>query len=158
MVIGYHLKSRNHFPKKIIRPYVWVTPIPPWIKVFVLVLGTDQELRSMCFLLADLNLKVVLGIGEQCEGLLGHPADPVLNDYEVEQNDSANVFKDVNHINFFDIEYPEIPNDDERVANDLNKNKSNSSSSSVSGSNINTADVPIDNSRNDADSSDELVA
>ncbi|GJS89907.1 ribonuclease H-like domain-containing protein, partial [Tanacetum coccineum] len=31
------------------------------------------------FLNQDLNLKNVLGIGEQCEGLLGHPADPVLN-------------------------------------------------------------------------------
>ncbi|GKD99512.1 ribonuclease H-like domain-containing protein, partial [Tanacetum coccineum] len=34
----------------------------------------------------------------------------------------------------------EIPNDDERVANDLNKGKSDSSSSSESRSNINTAD------------------
>ncbi|GJU51735.1 ribonuclease H-like domain-containing protein [Tanacetum coccineum] len=31
------------------------------------------------FLNQDLNLKNVLGIGEQCEGMLGHPADPVLN-------------------------------------------------------------------------------
>ncbi|GKB27988.1 ribonuclease H-like domain-containing protein, partial [Tanacetum coccineum] len=62
----------------------------------------------------------------------------------------------VNHINFFDIEYPEIPNDDERVPNDLNKGKSDSSSSSVSGSNINTVDFSI-NSRNDADRSNELV-
>ncbi|GJT63168.1 ribonuclease H-like domain-containing protein [Tanacetum coccineum] len=31
------------------------------------------------FLNQDLNLKNVLGIGEQCEGLLGHPADHVLN-------------------------------------------------------------------------------
>nr|GEX48146.1 ribonuclease H-like domain-containing protein [Tanacetum cinerariifolium] len=44
-------------------------------------------------------------------------------DSEVGKNDSANVFQDVNHVNFFDIEYPEIPNDDERVANDLNKVK-----------------------------------
>nr|GEV26063.1 ribonuclease H-like domain-containing protein [Tanacetum cinerariifolium] len=65
-------------------------------------------------------------------------------DSEVEQNDSENVFQDVNHINFFDIEYPEIPNDDERVTNDLNKNKSDSSSSSVSESNINTADFSVD--------------
>ncbi|GKC97234.1 hypothetical protein Tco_1167509, partial [Tanacetum coccineum] len=63
----------------------------------------------------------------------------------------------VNHINFFDIEYPEIPNDDERVASDLNNCKSDSSSSSMSGSNTNTADFPV-NSRNDADSSDEFVA
>ncbi|GKB42601.1 ribonuclease H-like domain-containing protein [Tanacetum coccineum] len=77
-------------------------------------------------------------------------------DSEVENNDYANVFQDVNHINIFDIEYPEIPNDDERVPNDLNKGKSDSSSSSVSGSNINTADFLV-NSRNDADRSDELV-
>ncbi|GJT58919.1 reverse transcriptase domain-containing protein [Tanacetum coccineum] len=59
---------------------------------------------------------------------------------KLKKNDSANVFQDINHIFFFDIENPEIPNDDERVANDLNKNKSDSSSSSVSGSNNNTAD------------------
>nr|GEV34380.1 ribonuclease H-like domain-containing protein [Tanacetum cinerariifolium] len=50
-----------------------------------------------------------------------------------------------------------IPNYDERVANDLNIDKSDSSCSSVSGSNINTADFLVD-SRNDADSSDGLVA
>nr|GEV68848.1 ribonuclease H-like domain-containing protein [Tanacetum cinerariifolium] len=60
----------------------------------------------------------------------------------------------VNHINFFDNEYPEISNDDERVAKDLNK--SDSSNSSVSGSNINTADFLV-NSGNDADSSDDLL-
>ncbi|GKE28035.1 ribonuclease H-like domain-containing protein [Tanacetum coccineum] len=68
-----------------------------------------------------------------------------------------NVFQDVNHIKKFDIEYPEIPNDDERVANDKNKGKNNSSSSSVSGSNINTANFPVD-SGNDADSSNDFVA
>ncbi|GJX83873.1 ribonuclease H-like domain-containing protein [Tanacetum coccineum] len=64
--------------------------------------------------------------------------------------------QDVNHINFFDIEYREISNDDERVANDLNKDKSDSSSSSMSGCNINSSDFPVD-SGNDADSSDDLV-
>ncbi|GJZ27410.1 ribonuclease H-like domain-containing protein [Tanacetum coccineum] len=77
-------------------------------------------------------------------------------DSEVGKNDSTNVLQDVNHINFFDIEYPEIPNDDERVANDLNKGKSDSSSSSESGNNINTADFPVD-SGNDADSSSDFV-
>ncbi|GJY26759.1 ribonuclease H-like domain-containing protein [Tanacetum coccineum] len=87
-------------------------------------------------LISDLNLKNVLGIGEQCEGLYYY------NDKgsEVGKNNSTNVFQDINHINFFDIEYLEIPNDDERVANDLNKGKSDSSSSSVSGSNVNTVD------------------
>ncbi|GJQ93390.1 ribonuclease H-like domain-containing protein [Tanacetum coccineum] len=77
-------------------------------------------------------------------------------DSEVGKNDSTNVLQDVNHINFFDIEYPEIPNDDERVANDLNKGKSDSSSSSKSGNNINTADFPVD-SGNDVDSSNDFV-
>nr|GFA92722.1 ribonuclease H-like domain-containing protein [Tanacetum cinerariifolium] len=48
-------------------------------------------------------------------------------------------------------------NDDEGVANDLNKGKSDSSSSSVSGSNLNTAEFPVDFG-NDADSSDGFVA
>ncbi|GJZ54151.1 ribonuclease H-like domain-containing protein, partial [Tanacetum coccineum] len=82
-------------------------------------------------------------------------------DSVVEKNDSTNVFQDVNHINFFDIKYPEIPNDDETVDNNLNrdqKSQSDSSSFSVSGSNVNTADFPVDNPKNDADSSDEFVA
>nr|GEW30909.1 ribonuclease H-like domain-containing protein [Tanacetum cinerariifolium] len=62
-----------------------------------------------------------------------------------------------NHINFIDIEYHEISNDDERVANDLNKGKSDSSIFSVSGSNIITTDFPVDYG-NDVDSSDDLVA
>ncbi|GJS48266.1 hypothetical protein Tco_0598387 [Tanacetum coccineum] len=70
------------------------------------------------------------------------------------------MIQDVNHINFFDIEYPEIPNDDERVENNLNRDKksqSDSSSSSVSGSNHDNADFPVDNPGNDADSSGEFV-
>nr|GEV59786.1 ribonuclease H-like domain-containing protein [Tanacetum cinerariifolium] len=159
------------------------------------------------FLNQDLNLKNILGIGEQCEGLYYYSdKGPVLNvlkdslnfdkkdntgysnfkkgyrlysldkhrfifsrdvkffenifpfkDSEVRKNDSTNVLQDVNHINFFDIEYPDIPNDDERVANDLNKGKSDSSISSESGSNINTADFPVD-SGNDTDSSNDFVA
>ncbi|GJX80848.1 ribonuclease H-like domain-containing protein [Tanacetum coccineum] len=108
------------------------------------------------FLNQDLSLKNVLGIGDQCERL-GHPAEP---DSEIKKNDSNNVLQDVNHMNFFDIEYPEIPNDDERVENDLNrknKSQSDSSSSSMSSSNHNTVDFPVDNPRNDVDSSDEFV-
>ncbi|GKD50116.1 ribonuclease H-like domain-containing protein, partial [Tanacetum coccineum] len=77
-------------------------------------------------------------------------------DSEVGKNNSTNVSQDVNHIIFFDIEYPEIPNDNERVANDLNKGKSDSSSSSESGCNINTADFLVD-SGNDVDSSNDFV-
>ncbi|GJW53150.1 ribonuclease H-like domain-containing protein [Tanacetum coccineum] len=82
-------------------------------------------------------------------------------DSEIEKNDSTNVFQDVNHIKKIDIEYHEIPNDDERVDSDPNRDKrsqSDSISSSVSGSNHNTADFPVDNPGNDADSNDEFVA
>ncbi|GJU47788.1 ribonuclease H-like domain-containing protein [Tanacetum coccineum] len=110
---------------------------------------------------------------------LGHPTEPVSNVLkdslqidkkdnigcceiysEIKKNDSTNVFHDVNHINFFYIEYPEIPNDDERVENDLNrdeKSQSDSISSSVSSSNHNTADFSVDY-RKDAHSSDGVVA
>ncbi|GJS63465.1 ribonuclease H-like domain-containing protein [Tanacetum coccineum] len=74
---------------------------------------------------------------------------------------TENVFQDVNHINFFDLEYPKIPNDDERVDPNLNcdnkKSHSASSSSSESGGISVTADFPI-NSGNDADSSDNNFA
>ncbi|GJU71555.1 ribonuclease H-like domain-containing protein [Tanacetum coccineum] len=105
---------------------------------------------------------------------LGHPAKLVLDvlkdslqidkndntDSEIKKDDSTNVLQDINHINFFDIKYPEIPNDDERVENYLNKDKksqSDSISSSVSGSNHNTADFLVDNPGNDADSSGQFV-
>ncbi|GKC02397.1 ribonuclease H-like domain-containing protein [Tanacetum coccineum] len=129
--------------------------------------------EDICYFLnQDLNLKNVKGIGEQCEGLyyyndkciksntstlrfqcmlsqhdwhyrLGHLVNPVLNVLK----DSLNIDKKDNTIS----------NDDERVANDLDKDKSNSTSSSVFGSNINTADFPVD-SGNDVDSSDNIVA
>ncbi|GKC20308.1 ribonuclease H-like domain-containing protein [Tanacetum coccineum] len=69
--------------------------------------------------------------------------------------------KDVNHINFFDLEYPKIPNDDERVDPnlncDINKSQSASSSSSESGEISATAAFLV-NSGNDADSSDKIFA
>ncbi|GJQ95975.1 ribonuclease H-like domain-containing protein [Tanacetum coccineum] len=74
---------------------------------------------------------------------------------------SSNVFQDLNHINFFDIEYPEIPNDDERVDPSLNSNQrslSDSSHSSMPGGIVNTADFPDDNPGNDAQSSDDFFA
>ncbi|GJV67222.1 ribonuclease H-like domain-containing protein [Tanacetum coccineum] len=81
---------------------------------------------------------------------------PLNSDHDDDIHDSITRIN-VNHINFFDIEYPEIPNNDERVANDLNKGKSDSSSSCDSGSNINTADFPVDFG-NDAYSSNDFVA
>ncbi|GJZ28177.1 ribonuclease H-like domain-containing protein [Tanacetum coccineum] len=68
--------------------------------------------------------------------------------------------KYVNHINFFDLEYHEIPNDDERVDHKLNsdnKSQSASSSSFESGRNSFIADFSV-NSKNDADSSDNVFA
>ncbi|GJT78921.1 ribonuclease H-like domain-containing protein [Tanacetum coccineum] len=202
--------------------------------------------ENRCYFLNQyLNLKNVLGIGEQCEELyyyndkgiksntstlrfqcmisqhdwhcrLGHPADPILNVLK----DSLNIDKkdnticceicqrakqtrepfplsdhkskslgDLVHLDlwgpykvtssegfrfFLTVvddytravwvylikskdEYPEIPNDDERVANDLKRGKSDSSSSFESGSNINTTDFLVD-SGNDADSGNDFVA
>ncbi|GJU41942.1 ribonuclease H-like domain-containing protein [Tanacetum coccineum] len=76
------------------------------------------------------------------------------------KNDTANVFQDVNHINFFDLEYHEIPNDNERVdlkLNSDNKSQSASSSSSGSGRNSFTADFSV-NFKNNADNSDNVFA
>nr|GEX09682.1 ribonuclease H-like domain-containing protein [Tanacetum cinerariifolium] len=150
--------------------YVTLISVHKLVKENRVIVAFDEN--RCYFLNQDLNLKNVIGIGKQCEGLYYYnDKDPVLNvlkdslnidkkdntDSKVEKNDSKNVFQDVNHINYFDIEYPEIYNDDERVANDMNKDKSDSSSPSVSGSNINTADFPVD-SGNDDDSSENLVA
>ncbi|GJW74648.1 ribonuclease H-like domain-containing protein [Tanacetum coccineum] len=103
---------------------------------------TDEQMATLISLIKD--------------NQVGKKVHANMADFEVEKNDSANIFQDIKHINFFDIEYPEMPNDDERVANDLNKGESNSCSSYVSSSNINTADSPVDYG-NDADSSNELV-
>nr|GEX97839.1 ribonuclease H-like domain-containing protein [Tanacetum cinerariifolium] len=65
-----------------------------------------------------------------------------------------------NHINFFDTEYLEIPNDDERVDpklnSDNNKSQSASSSSSNSGGVYVTAGFPV-NTGNDADTNDHFA-
>ncbi|GKD21177.1 ribonuclease H-like domain-containing protein, partial [Tanacetum coccineum] len=55
--------------------------------------------------------------------------------------DASNVFQDLNHINFFDNEYPEMPYDDERVYHNQNSNQrsqSDSSHSSVPDGDMNT--------------------
>ncbi|GJS62631.1 retrotransposon protein, putative, ty3-gypsy subclass [Tanacetum coccineum] len=84
----------------------------------------------------------------------------VVWDYVTKKADT-NVFQDLNHINFFDIEYPEIPNDNERVDPSLNsdqRSQSDSSHSFVPVVNVNTADFLDDNPRNDAQSSDDIFA
>ncbi|GKD65458.1 ribonuclease H-like domain-containing protein, partial [Tanacetum coccineum] len=68
------------------------------------------------------------------------------------------VCPNINHVNFFDIEYPEIPYNDERVDPNMNsdkKSQSDSSYSSMPGGNVNTADFP-NNYGNDADSSEDI--
>ncbi|GJT67854.1 ribonuclease H-like domain-containing protein [Tanacetum coccineum] len=65
---------------------------------------------------------------------------------------------DLNHINFFDCEYPEIPNDDARVNPNMNSdNKSYSASRNSSESFQFTAEFLV-NSKNDADSSVDIFA
>ncbi|GKD70748.1 ribonuclease H-like domain-containing protein [Tanacetum coccineum] len=63
---------------------------------------------------------------------------------------TTNVFQDLNHINLFDIEYPWVPNIDERVDHSLNsdyKSQSDSSHSSVPGEGMTTNDFPSVNLR-----------
>ncbi|GJR05899.1 ribonuclease H-like domain-containing protein [Tanacetum coccineum] len=98
--------------------------------------------ESRCYFLnQDLNLKNVMGIGNQCGRLY------YFNN------------QDLNHINFFDNDYPEMPNDDERVDPSVNSDQrlqSDSSHSSVPDGNVNTADFPDDNLGNDAQSSGDM--
>nr|GEV44781.1 ribonuclease H-like domain-containing protein [Tanacetum cinerariifolium] len=95
-----------------------------------------------------------LGIGDQCEGLY------YLNDQDLWRPYKVTCFERFKYCLTIVDDYTRavwISNDDERVANDLNKDKNDSNNPSVSGSNINTADLLAD-SGNDADSSDDLVA
>ncbi|GJY67229.1 ribonuclease H-like domain-containing protein [Tanacetum coccineum] len=107
------------------------------------------------FLNQDLNLKNILRIGKRCEGLYYY------NDKGIKSNNSTLRYQCLlsQHDWHCRIGHPANPisNDDERVANDLNKGKSDSSSCSVFGSNINTVDFSVDYG-NDVDSSDDLVA
>nr|GEZ22664.1 ribonuclease H-like domain-containing protein [Tanacetum cinerariifolium] len=178
---------------------------------------TDKELDNVIDIshlkIEDLNLKNVLGIDEQCEGLYYYSdKDLVLHvlkdslNFDKSDNTgcckicqrakqtrehfplSYHKSKNLGDLVHLDLWGPykvassegfrffltvvddytkavlvylikskdEIPNDDERVANDMNKGKSDSSSSSESGNNINTVDFLID-SGNDADSSNDFV-
>nr|GEU96066.1 ribonuclease H-like domain-containing protein [Tanacetum cinerariifolium] len=74
---------------------------------------------------------------------------------------TSNVFQDLNHINFFDNEYPEIPNDDERVDLSLNsayKSHSDSSHSFVPGEGVNIDNFLSGNNGNDAQCTDDTFA
>ncbi|GJX69102.1 ribonuclease H-like domain-containing protein [Tanacetum coccineum] len=83
-------------------------------------------------------------------------------DYVNEKAGTALIFfQNLNHINFFDVEYPKIPNDDKRVDPSLNRDQrsqSDSSHSFVFGGDVKTADFLNDNSGNDAQSSDDIFA
>ncbi|GJY14672.1 hypothetical protein Tco_0385094 [Tanacetum coccineum] len=98
--------------------------------------------KSRCYFLnQDLNLRNVLGTGNQCEGLLGHLAEPVLN-----------VLRDSLHL---DNKDKMLFADDDLISDQ--KSQSDSSHSSMSGRDVNTADFP-DNSGNDADSNENIFA
>ncbi|GJX52001.1 ribonuclease H-like domain-containing protein [Tanacetum coccineum] len=71
----------------------------------------------------------------------------------------SNVFQDINHLNFFDLDYPEIPSDENSDDPSLNSDSvdhSDSSHSPVSGENDDTNDIP--DSGIDADISDHFHA
>ncbi|GKA24269.1 ribonuclease H-like domain-containing protein [Tanacetum coccineum] len=62
-------------------------------------------------------------------------------------NTTSNIFQDLNHINFFDNEYPKRPIDDERV--DLSPNSENSSQSDCSYSSDKQVDTLEDNNNSE---------
>ncbi|GKA65674.1 ribonuclease H-like domain-containing protein [Tanacetum coccineum] len=71
----------------------------------------------------------------------------------------SNVFQDINHLNFFDLDYPEIPSDENSDDPSLNSDSvdhSDSSHSLVSGEKDDTNDIP--DSGIDADISDYFHA
>ncbi|GKB42783.1 hypothetical protein Tco_0887725 [Tanacetum coccineum] len=147
----------------------------------------DSRLRSIpcgimfkvllaCCLIYDLSSWIKFGIWSQCGGIWNNMFYSLdkhqfifskdvkffenifpFKDSDKIKDATKNVFQDVNLINFFDNEYPVIPNDDERVDpnlnSDINKSQSASSSSSESGGIFVTVDFPV-NSGNNADSSD----
>ncbi|GKC12446.1 ribonuclease H-like domain-containing protein [Tanacetum coccineum] len=127
--------------------------------------------ENMCYFLnQDLNLKNVSEIGEQ----LGHPADPVLNVLKdsllIDKKDSTVCCEICQRAKQTREPFPLSDHTSKRLGDlvhlDLwgpykvtsSEGFSDSSSSFVSGSNINTADFLVNNSGNDADSSDDLVA
>ncbi|GJV50332.1 ribonuclease H-like domain-containing protein [Tanacetum coccineum] len=123
------------------------------------------------FLNQDLNLKNVMGIGEQCEGLYyynnkGYQVDPVLNILK----DSLNIDKKNNIVCWEICQRAKQTREPFPLSDHKSKGlgdlvhldlwgpyKLIVKHSSVSGNNINTADFLVD-SGNDADSSDDLVA
>nr|GFA79786.1 hypothetical protein [Tanacetum cinerariifolium] len=95
------------------------------------------------------------------EGGLDKNPSTSTQDYVSKKNDASIIFQDLNHINFFDNEYSEVPNDNERVNPNLNSNymsQSDSNHSSMLGGGVDTAVFLSNNSGNDADSSDDIFA
>nr|GEW24326.1 ribonuclease H-like domain-containing protein [Tanacetum cinerariifolium] len=73
--------------------------------------------------------------------------------YSLDRDQFISLRDDLNHINFFDNEYHEIPNDDERVDSSMNgeyRSESYSSHSFVPGKVVNTIDFSSSNNGNDA--------
>ncbi|GJV94476.1 hypothetical protein Tco_1546053 [Tanacetum coccineum] len=83
---------------------------------------------------------------------------PFKDSFTEKADTTSNVFQNLNHLNFFDNEYPKITNDDERVDTSLNsdyRSQSDNSHFFVSGEGVNTDDFPSGNDGNDAHSSDD---
>ncbi|GKC78609.1 hypothetical protein Tco_1129383, partial [Tanacetum coccineum] len=127
-------------------------------------------------------MRSVLGTGSQ----LGHPAEPILNilkkSLQIDSKDqniccevcqrakqtrepfplSDHVSSYLGDLVHFDLRGPyKIPNDDERVDPNLNsdqRSQSDSNNSFEFGSGVNIVDFPINNSGNNVDSNDDIVA
>ncbi|GKD51190.1 ribonuclease H-like domain-containing protein, partial [Tanacetum coccineum] len=103
--------------------------------IFVHKLAKDNKIfiafdESRCYFLnQDLNLKNVLGIGNQCGGSYYFNNQDANDDERVDPNLNSDY-----------------------------RSQSDSSHSSVSGGDVDTADFPSNNSGNDADSSDDIFA
>ncbi|GJU78412.1 ribonuclease H-like domain-containing protein [Tanacetum coccineum] len=133
---------------------------PDGIKAFISKIGNLKLPNGLVqFDVMDLNLKKVMGIGNQCGGLYHfNDKDSASKEKEL---DTSNVFQDLNHINFFNNEYPEMPYDDERVDPNLNsdqRSQSDSSHSSVPGRDMNTVDFSDDTFGNDAQNTNDIFA
>ncbi|GJR46160.1 hypothetical protein Tco_1314263 [Tanacetum coccineum] len=121
--------------------------------IYVHKLAKDNKIfvvfdESRCYFVnQDLNLRNVLRIGNQCDGLY------YFDNQDVKFFEIVFPFKDSV------TKYPEMPNDDERVDPSLNsdqKSQSDSSHSYVPGRDVNIVDFPSNNSGNDVDSSNDI--
>ncbi|GJX77507.1 ribonuclease H-like domain-containing protein [Tanacetum coccineum] len=137
-----NVPNRNNFQQKYCVTLISVHKLAKDNKIFVVF---DE---SRCYFVnQDLNLRNVLRIGNQCDGLY------YFDNQDVKFFEIVFPFKDSV------TKYPEMPNDDERVDPSLNsdqKSQSDSSHSYEPARDVNIVDFLSNNSRNDVDSSDDI--